>query len=306
MEKPRLIEYPTSHSGNEHLACSHAALPPCVPLDVADAMRRWSHPVVDLLHPLPHAELEFLYAPEGFLAVARCRRCGGRHETLMDFRFEDNVSQELMTEKLTDTRMATALQAIFDVWLPDHATCDIAPRAYHIPSDIVRQIDRRLARAARRLRAGREVLGMIDLLLEDGRILELPVCDLPENTPENGGLDRMMEIARLHLMERERRRAEGVEVRGAVFVGEAWAAVEDLVVGVDAALAQHPSVAPSRREFIKVCAITSSMGIAGFAEIHRPRGRFGEGRGAFARPELTVPIGKALLLDGLLATSTAY
>jgi hypothetical protein len=105
--------------------------------------------------------------------------------------------------------------------------------------------DRRLARAAKRLRTGRMVPGCINVLLEDGTVLEVPLDDLPARTAETES-GRLIELARRYFVLREWLRENAVAARAAVVVTEAWAVKEPVDVRETAVPSRYPSIDPAR------------------------------------------------------------
>lgn len=262
----------------------------------------WGRRVAEFANPLPHVELTVVYVPEGMRLLARCERCGGRQESLLDLRASLSTPEvPALTAKFA-VRAKDVMALMLELWLPEHAGCHETPRQHHLPSEVGKLIDRRLTRAAKQLTRGRQVPTVIYLLLENGTVLELPMDDLPACTSERDRSDRVTEVSLRHFMVREWQRRRGIEARAAVMVGEAWVVEVDIDDKASSELARYPSRAPTRREVMQVAVVTSSMCLAGMSEIRRQGGRMGEGRGTFTRPDVSMPVGSSLLLDGLLAT----
>jgi hypothetical protein len=277
-------------------------LPPGLEIDPRD----WGRPYLELENPLPHIEIAVICTPEGMRPFACCTVCGGRYETLLDVRPLSGKSTVADKHAMIVERLDAVMTTILDLWMTEHTECAQNPRRHHLPTEVMQQVERRLARATERLRAGRRVPAVLDLLLENGRVLEISIDDLPPRTPGPYEFERTIEVAIRHFAARECMREMGVEPRAAIVVGEAWETIPSGHEDFDRAAMRYPSVAPLRREIMFVSVATSSVCLAGSAQVHRQGDHRGRGRGSFTRPEISTPVRQSLLLDGLLAADAGW
>lgn len=269
----------------------------CPRVDEARALYErnlWGTSVAEIaVRSIPTVAVDLFRDPDGVVAVARCEKCGGRWEAILDGRPRAELGAgdrwQQIEEQVKDFR-----GLVLDQWAPDHAACADHPMEFHTPQLAEEFVDATIKAARIDIAKGKPWLGHVSILTSDDKAISYPIHDVPPSSSTDNRREAEM-IARKNVA-RNLIAARDLDVVAVVAVGEAWASTNEVEV--------CPWMDPDRSEMLVAAVVTPSFGRMGMMTVTRARGVGGEGPGTVGDINWRPLTGKWLLMDGLCATSS--
>lgn len=208
-----------------------------------------------------HLPFHLLRVPEGVLATATCRACGGCQERIIGL-----TESTFQTDAgLVSTHSEKVLRD-FLPWAQKHMSCEDHPASHPIPDELMEATDALLEEARRELATGEFTAPRFLLHGESG----MPIGGhIPLRGPDPAV--KTLALARWHAAVRAATRKLMDEPRHAVLIAESWVGEP----GEDV----RPSESPNRREVVRVEQVTRQVRRVGVARIRRSSGTPEEGPG---------------------------
>lgn len=232
-----------------------------------------------------HHMVAMIITPRGYVAVARCLKCGARNEGLIDIL--DAALQNPAMEPGDAILHACEVEVEPRMqWLSQHGDCNGQAVAGAIPESVRRLALEIESTARATIMKGEAVPEILFLLTDTGAPTAISMGELPHDVDWNDTTRRIAIAAFLDGV-RSQLRANRQELIGAVHVGEVWTSPDT----PDVTPAQHPD----RREVVVITVASHDSMEATHYMIERANGHATTDAGQ------KVSLGSCRALDGLFA-----
>lgn len=254
-------------------------------------------------------ETGVITVPEGIVIGVSCRECGGRHETLVDFREAAKQDPTLadsyaILDHSEGRRLweSAKVSAALDAFASEHANCKVTPKVWRATDEIEEFYVRGTDEAKRQLSFG-SVAPVAIYLSDAGHVFASPFPDIEQRTGnDKHDRERRIKIAVWHWSVREMLRARNLTPAAMAMYHEGWMTKLDK----DDDSTYYPAKHPDREERFIASLITPEFVRIGAGDITRKTGKVDDGSpGTVGELHFSPgPWGQGMI-DGALATTKA-